>query len=67
MTETTTSREILIELKEIRKDLNYIKAHMVDIDTILTPEESEKLEESIKEYKEGKAVSLEDFEKDMGK
>ena len=57
--------EITTELKAIRKDLDYIKMHMVDADTILTPEEEIKLEESLKEYKEGKATLLEDFEKEM--
>ena len=38
---------------------------MVDADTILTPREKIKLEESLKEYKEGKVTPLEDFEKEM--
>lgn len=31
----------------------------------MTPEEETRLEESLKEYKEGKATLLEDFEKEM--
>ena len=38
---------------------------MVDADTILTPEEEIKLDESLKKYREGKATLLEDFEKEM--
>ena len=60
-------KEITTELRAIRKDLDYIKMHMVDVDTILTPEEEMRLEESLKEYKEGKATLLEDFEKEMEK
>jgi hypothetical protein len=62
MTETMDVHE---ELKAIRTDLDYIKEHMVDVDTVLTPKEKERLDESIKEYKSGKAVSLEDFEKNV--
>lgn len=59
-----TEEELFKELKAIRKDLAYIKEHMVDIDTILTPEEEEILEEGIKEFEEGKAIKLEDLERD---
>lgn len=59
--------EVVEELKKIRKDLEYIKVHMVDVDTILTHEEEMSLDESLKEYGEGKATRFEDFEKEMGK
>ena len=59
--------EVVGELKEIRKDLEYIKVHMVDVDTILTHEEEMRLDESLKEYKEGKVTRFEDFEKEMEK
>ncbi len=65
MTQTIIPKEVTTELRAIRKDLNYIKMHMVDVDTILTPEEEIKLEESLREYKEGKATLLEDFEKEI--
>ncbi|HLC32267.1 MAG TPA: hypothetical protein VJJ82_00410 [Candidatus Nanoarchaeia archaeon] len=54
---------IVTELKAIRRDLNYIKEHMVDVDTILTPSEERVLEQSLKDYKEGKTVSLSEFER----
>ena len=60
-------KEVVEELKAIRKDLDYIKEHMVDVDTILTPAEEARLEESLKEYKEGKTTLLEDFEKETGR
>lgn len=40
---------------------------MIDVDMLLTLEEEARLEESLKEYKEGKAMPLEDFEKEMNK
>ncbi len=55
------------ELNAIREDLSYIKKHMVDSDTILTCEENIRLNESIKNYKEGKAMPIEEFEKSMRK
>ena len=60
-------KEVVEELKAIRKDLDYIKEHMVDVDTILTPAKEARLEESLKEYKEGKTTLLEDFEKETGR
>ena len=64
-TETVDVQRMTEELKAIRTDLDYIKEHMVDVDTILTTEEEERLDKSIEEYKSGKAVSLEDFEKEL--
>lgn len=61
----TTLKTIHQELKTIKSKLDFIEEHMVDVDTILTKAEEERLEESLKEYKEGKAISLKDFEKQM--
>lgn len=41
-----------------------ILSHMVDIDVILTPEEEEILKESLKEFEEGKTVSLSDLKRE---
>ena len=59
-----TEKELIKELKAIRKDLAYIKEHMVDIDTILTPEEEKILEEGITEFKDGKSINIEDLKRD---
>ena len=61
------AKEIVGELKAIRHELAYIKQHMVDADTILTLDEEKRLAESIKAYKQGKAVKLEEFERQIGK
>lgn len=50
--------ELIKEMKSIKKDLKYIKFHMVDIDMILTLEEEEMLEEGLKEFDAGKTISL---------
>ena len=46
--------EIIKELKGIKKDLRYIKEHMVDIDMVLTSGEEKVLKESIEEFKKGR-------------
>ena len=63
--ETVNVQQMTEELKAIRADLDYIKEHMIDVDTILTPEEKDRLDEAIEEYNSGKAVSLEDFEEEL--
>lgn len=60
-----TLETVYKELKTVKKDVRFIKEHMIDPDTVLTPEEEKRFEESMKEYQDGKAVSLEDFEKEM--
>ncbi len=56
---------IMKELKKIKKDLKYIKEHMVDVDTILTADEEALLSTAKKEYDEGKTVHLEDIKRDL--
>ena len=52
--------EVLKELRLIRMDLKYIRAHMVDQDMILSQEERTLLEESRKDLRAGKTRSLDD-------
>ena len=49
----------------MKSDLDYIKEHMVDADTILTKDEETVLERGLKEYKEGKTISLDEFKKNL--
>ena len=60
-------KEIWEELKVIRRELGYIKEHMVDVDTVLTQEEERIVDESLREFEEGEATKLEDFEKELMK
>ena len=57
--------EVIKELKTIKRDLEYIKLHMVDIDVILTPEEDKILEEGLKEFEAEKTISLADLKRDL--
>lgn len=58
-------KKIMKELEAIKKDLNHIKEHMIDRDTILTSEEEKILDETLKEFKEGKAIKLEELESEV--
>ena len=60
MEQVSIPKEVIEELKMIRRDLDYIKKHMIDVDTILTIDEERRLEESLEEYKEGKRIKLEE-------
>jgi len=57
---------LLQEIKTLRKDVEYIKEHMIDIDSILTEKERKQHEKSLKELKEGKTISLEKLKKELG-
>ncbi|HLC52374.1 MAG TPA: hypothetical protein VJI98_03980 [Candidatus Nanoarchaeia archaeon] len=57
----TETKQIMNELKSIKDELNYIKVHMVDVDTILTAEEKKLLDESIVNEKARRLTSLEDL------
>ncbi|PKL64209.1 MAG: hypothetical protein CVV32_09695 [Methanomicrobiales archaeon HGW-Methanomicrobiales-3] len=52
--------EVLKELRLIRQDLKYIRAHMVDQDMILSSEEKTLLEKSRQDLRAGKTRSLDD-------
>ncbi len=66
MSEAIDSKEILHELRAIRDDLNYIKGHMVDIDSILTEKDYLFLQEYRKEKASGMLTSHEDLKNEMG-
>ena len=57
----TEIKQILEKLDTMKSDIEYIKEHMVDIDSILTKDEEAILEKGIKEYKEGKTISLDNY------
>ena len=54
------------ELKAIRKDLEFIKTHMFDPDTIMSVEEERRFKQALVELKEGKTTSLSDLKKELG-
>ncbi len=50
-------QQILEKLNKIEKELEDIRKHMVDVDSILTEEERRLLNESIEHEKRGKLIS----------
>ena len=56
---------IMEKLNDIKSELDYIKRHMVDIDTILTEDDKKALEEAREEFKKGKTTSLEGLKKEL--
>jgi len=56
---------ILKELREIRKELAYIKDRMLDRDSVLTTEELVLLKKAEKEFEEGKTIKLEDIKGEL--
>jgi len=65
MAETINMEKMYMELLALRKEVQFIKTHMFDPDTIMTTEEEERFERAMKEYKEGKFISLEDLKKEL--
>ena len=61
----TPNQNLVEELKAIRKDLEYIKKHMFDPDTIMTLEEEKRFKISLQELKEGKTSSLFSLKKEL--
>lgn len=59
-------KQVLNELKGIKKDLQLIKENMPDKDMFLTAEEQRLLEESYINEQKGKLVSGKDLRKEIG-
>lgn len=59
------TQQILNELKTMRIDIEFIKDNLVNMDTILTPEEDIRLNKSLEEFKQGKTTPLAEFEKEI--
>ncbi|MCX9014091.1 MAG: hypothetical protein OIN89_04730 [Candidatus Methanoperedens sp.] len=66
MSEAIDSNEIRYELRAIREDLDFIKSHMVDVDSILTEEDYISLQEYRKEKESGTLTSHEALKKELG-
>ena len=66
MSEAIAASHLMNELMAIRNDLDFIKEHMVDIDSIMTEDDSLALKEYRKEKNAGELVSHEDIKKELG-
>ena len=50
------TKMIMEKLTKIENDISYIRHNMIDVDTILTTEEAARLDNAIKDHKEGKSI-----------
>ena len=66
MAETVNMEKMYREILAIRKEVQTIKNHMVEIDVIMTPEEEAQLEETLELHKKGKTKRFEDLKKELG-
>jgi len=57
-------KQVMEKLNSIKEEIDYIKEHMIDADSVLTQEEEKRLDESLTEYREKKTTSLKNFEKE---
>lgn len=64
--ETELLSKIQRDLEFVKKEIIEIKEHMVDADTILTPEEEKELNTSIENYKKGKTKDFEAIKREIG-
>ena len=53
-----TEKVILDKLNEIKLELDFIKKHMVDVDTILTDDDVQALNGAEQDFKKGKKVKI---------
>ncbi len=66
MPETINMEKMYKELMALRREVQFIKTHMFDPDTIMTTEEEERYERAMQELSEGKTTSLEDLKEELG-
>ena len=64
--ETELLNKIQKDLEFVKKEITEIKDHMVDIDSIITEEDYEALQNYRKEKLEGKLISHEELKKELG-
>ena len=64
--ENITLGKLFSHLKNLERDVQEIKNHMVDIDMVLTPGEKEEYLKSLGEYAQGKTKALEQAKKELG-
>ena len=65
MGQETLIQKMYEEVKEMKADVNFIKAHMFDPDTIMSTEENKRFAQSMKEFKKGNTVSLAQLKKEL--
>ncbi|MBI4140122.1 hypothetical protein HY483_04130 [Candidatus Woesearchaeota archaeon] len=66
MTEAVLMEKMYKEIVELRREVTFIKHHMVNADMFLTPKDEAQLEEAMEEHKKGRTISLQALKKGLG-
>ena len=51
-------KQIMEKLDDIKSEFDYIKGHIVDVDTVMTDDDLQSIKQAEKEFKEGKTKRL---------
>ena len=62
----TDTQTIHAMLSDIKSELDYIKDHMVDRDSILDEDDRKAIASARQNFKEGKTISHQDLKKELG-
>ena len=66
MAEIINVEKIYREILALRKEVQLIKNHMIEIEVIMAPKEEIQLEETLELHKRGKTKRFEDLKKELG-
>ena len=65
MPETINAEKVYREILALRKEVQFIKNRMIDVELVMAPEEEFLLDEAIEEHKKGKTKRYEDLKKEL--
>lgn len=65
MNNPIVTKRMYKELRDLKKEILFIKEHMFDPDTVMTIQEAKRFERSMKELKKGKTTSLSALKKEI--
>ncbi len=66
MAELVSVEKLFKEIKDIKEDVSFIKTHMFHSDAIMTPEEGNRFDQAMKNFREGKTTPIAALKKDLG-
>ena len=66
MAETINMEKMYREILALRREVQLIRNHMVNIEVIMAPKEEIQLEETLELHKRGKTKRFEDLKKELG-
>jgi len=67
MEEAVSLNKVYHEILALKKEFQSFRNRLVDMDEVMTDEEEKRYENALIELREGKTISLEDLEEDLGR